>query len=147
MVTQLACTRCAAWVVVCIVALWSSRVEARPYRPAQARTELNAILSAVFVYQLEHDGNPPPERGWLRAIAFLESHARDPWGRKYVYCKEAEQYVLLSLGADGVIATSDDIVAGDADLAASCGDRVVFEPAQSWWHRAARRLGDWFVEL
>jgi Domain of unknown function (DUF4388)/Type II secretion system (T2SS), protein G len=63
--------------------------------------KIDALRMKIVAFQLEHAAYPST----LDQIA----HAKDAWGRPYIYRNTADSFSIVSAGADGVEGTKDDI--------------------------------------
>jgi len=95
-----------------------------------AQRSVNALAEALGRYRFHCGCYPTEEDGGLDALASKESRhpgwlgpyagswgamIPDPWKRPYVYEPQTNGHpVVLSLGADGIRGTSDDIVPDDS---------------------------------
>lgn len=90
-------------------------------RPDQARvtaaqSDIRSLANALDMYRLDNFVYPSTEQG-LEALvakpagfpepknyspsAYIKSLPTDPWGSPYIYEREADNFLLFSLGADG----------------------------------------------
>lgn len=77
-----------------------------------AKTQMGNFKSAIELFKLDHNGNPPETLDELRnppqtssgapANAYLEQIPADPWDKPYDYkVNDDRTYVIISYGADG----------------------------------------------
>lgn len=86
-------------VLLSILVMW---LQPNSYlREYRASVKVGELRSAVETYKIEHAAYPEV----LDAI----SSAKDPWQRPYRYRVAGGSFTLLSMGADGIEGTADDI--------------------------------------
>ena len=88
-------------------------------KPTQAKQDINAYLSALSLYKINHNGYPSTQEG-LKAIVSpngIKKIKPDPWGRDYIYRfpgkVNSSEPEIISLGEDGQEGTKDDIHSTD----------------------------------
>ncbi len=74
---------------------------------SDTQSQLMSVEVAVKMYQLDHDGDLPPNLGALARSdegkpAYLAGGIRDGWGRKLLYKLTDDGYVAWSMGANAV---------------------------------------------
>ena len=106
----------------------------RDGRIAQAERSVEALAEALGRFKFHCGTYPEPDEGlealvlkrsrhsgWIGPYIASPTYAPkllpDPWKRPYVYEPTNDPPVLLSLGPDGVLGTSDDIVPDPATFA------------------------------
>jgi general secretion pathway protein G len=84
-------------------------------KPTQAKSDINAFLSALSLYKLNKGHYPNTSEG-LKALVTTKAMSKlnqDPWGRDYVYRypgrADKNEPEIISLGEDGQENTEDDI--------------------------------------
>jgi len=78
----------------------------------KAATSIQALVTCLDVYRLEHGGYPPtsPDLASVLGGARCEFPTEDPWGRRYLYRLGPDgEPEVLSVGKDGVLGTEDDV--------------------------------------
>jgi general secretion pathway protein G len=112
-------------VVVVIIGLLASIVapmvsdKADKARIQKAKADMDAIKTALKLYQLDNFNYPSSEQGLTALVSkpslapvprnystngYIEQLQQDPWGRDYLYASpgEGHPYDIYTLGADGV---------------------------------------------
>jgi general secretion pathway protein G len=112
-------------VVVVIIGLLASIVapmvsdKADKARIQKAKADMDAIKTALKLYQLDNFNYPTSEQGLTALVTkpsqapvprnystngYIEQLQQDPWGRDYLYASpgEGHPYDIYTLGADGV---------------------------------------------
>ncbi len=84
-------------------------------KPTQAKSDINAFLSALSFYKINKGRYPTTQEG-LKALVDVKAMSKinqDPWGRDYVYRFPGKinnsEPEIISLGDDGQEGTEDDI--------------------------------------
>jgi general secretion pathway protein G len=83
-------------------------------RQTKARADVKAIEEALKLYKLDNGFYPSTGEG-LEALmspssrarnfnpdGYLEKMPEDPWGTPYQYLNDGRNFIVLSLGADGI---------------------------------------------
>lgn len=93
-------------------------------RESAVKQQLRILDTALYTYQLQVGSFPTTEQGlraliedpnvdgWRGPYLSQRNLPRDPWGRPYIYTREAVRgidYDLFSAGPDGIEGTDDDI--------------------------------------
>lgn len=71
------------------------------FKEFKAAEKIENLRFRIEAYRLEHPAYP-------QTLAEV-SHAKDPWGRNFIYRVSENSYYLVSAGADGRESTGDDI--------------------------------------
>ncbi len=122
-------------IIAVVAAIIVPNVIGRPdeARATVARTNIQAIGSALEIYRLDNQSYPTTEQGLAALVSrpsappeppnwaaggYLSDAAVDPWGNAYLYRSPGETgpYDLVSLGGDGApggTGPDADIVHGD----------------------------------
>lgn len=83
---------------------------------ATCRTSIQGICTAIDVYEVDNGTIPASldalmkksnEMNWHGP--YLKQDPIDPWGNKFSYSREGDEYKIISAGPDGQPGTSDDI--------------------------------------
>jgi general secretion pathway protein G len=84
-------------------------------KPTQAKSDINAFLSALSMYKINKGRYPTTQEG-LKRLAETKAMTKinqDPWGRDYIYRYpgkiDKSEPEIISLGEDGQENTEDDI--------------------------------------
>jgi general secretion pathway protein G len=96
-------------------AIFAMRNISSQAKPTQAKSDINAFLSALSFYKINKGHYPSSQEG-LQALVTVKAMSKitqDPWGRDYVYrfpgkINTAEPEII-SLGEDGKEGTEDDV--------------------------------------
>lgn len=84
-------------------------------KPTQAKSDMNAFLSALSFYKINKGRYPNTQEGLkvLVDVKAMSKITQDPWGRDYVYRFPGKinnsEPEIISLGDDGQEGTEDDI--------------------------------------
>ena len=96
-------------------AIFAMRGISGQMKPTQAKSDINAFLSALSVYKLNKGHYPTTQEGLKKLVESkaMSKLAVDPWGRDYVYRfpgkVDKNEPEIISLGEDGQENTEDDI--------------------------------------
>lgn len=80
------------------------------------RTSIQGICTAIDVYEVDNGTIPASldalmkksnEMNWRGP--YLRQEPLDPWGTKFNYTREGDEYKVISAGPDGQLGTADDI--------------------------------------
>ncbi len=96
-------------------AIFAMRGISSQAKPTQAKSDINAFLSALAFYKINKGHYPSSQEG-LKALVLVKAMSKvnlDPWGREYVYRFPGKinnsEPEIISLGDDGQEGTEDDI--------------------------------------
>ena len=84
-------------------------------KPTQAKSDINAFLSALSLYKINKGHYPTTQEGLKRLVETkaMSKINQDPWGRDYIYRFpgkiEKNEPEIISLGEDGQENTEDDV--------------------------------------
>lgn len=84
-------------------------------KPTQAKSDMNALLSALELYKINNNRYPTTQEGIAAVMPKNSSKVKrqDPWGRDYIYRfpgkANPSEPEIISLGGDGQEGTDDDI--------------------------------------
>ncbi len=84
-------------------------------KPTQAKSDINAFLSALSMYKLNKGRYPTTQEGLQRLVETkaMAKVTEDPWGRAYIYRFpgkiDKNEPEIVSAGEDGQENTEDDI--------------------------------------
>ena len=88
-------------------------------RPTQAKSDINAFLTALSMYRINKGQYPSTQQG-LNVLVETRSMSKinvDPWGNDYIYRfpgkKNPSEPEIISKGEDAQEGTSDDINSQD----------------------------------
>jgi general secretion pathway protein G len=83
--------------------------------PTQAKSDINAFLTALNMYRINNGKYPTTQQG-LKALVenkTMTKVTQDPWGRDYIYRfpgkKNPNEPEIISVGDDAKEGTADDI--------------------------------------
>jgi len=100
-------------------AIFAMRGISSQTKPTQAKSDINAFLTAFEAYRLNHPAYPATQEG-LKALVTSKAMTKinlDPWGREYIYrfpgSIDNSKPEIISLGEDGLEHTPDDINSQD----------------------------------
>lgn len=84
-------------------------------KPTQAKSDINAFMSALSMYKINKGRYPTTQEGLKRLVETkaMTKINQDPWGRDYIYRYpgkiDKNEPEIISLGEDGQENTEDDI--------------------------------------
>jgi general secretion pathway protein G len=96
-------------------AIFAMRGISASAKPTQAKSDINAMLSALSLYKINKGRYPTTQEGLKRLVETkgMTKLSLDPWGRDYVYRYpgkvDKNEPEIISLGDDGQENTEDDI--------------------------------------
>jgi general secretion pathway protein G len=96
-------------------AIFAMRGISSQAKPTQAKSDINAMLSAMSLYKINKGRYPTTQEGLKKLVetkAMVKLN-QDPWGRDYIYRFpgkiDKNEPEIISLGDDGQENTEDDI--------------------------------------
>ena len=96
-------------------AIFAMRGISSQAKPTQAKSDINAFLSALSLYKINKGHYPTTQEGLKRLVETkaMSKINQDPWGRDYIYRFpgkiEKNEPEIISLGEDGQENTEDDV--------------------------------------
>lgn len=96
-------------------AIFAMRGISSQAKPTQAKSDINAFLSALSLYKINKGHYPTTQEGLKRLVETkaMSKINQDPWGRDYIYRFpgkiEKNEPEIISLGDDGQENTEDDV--------------------------------------
>ena len=96
-------------------AIFAMRGISGQMKPTQAKSDINAFLSALSVYKLNKGHYPTTQEGLKKLVEnkSMSKLSPDPWGRDYIYRFPGKinknEPEIISLGEDGEENTEDDV--------------------------------------